>query len=74
MPWNDKGKYGYRLPEMKPKKKASKKYGPKPRVRRVKPDSPKLYSGPKIKRVKPKVVKPKPKKRKFKQTKNMKKV
>ena len=49
MPWNDKGKYGYRLPEMKPKKKGSKKYGPMPKVKRVKG---RLYSGPKIRIVK----------------------
>lgn len=38
-------KKGFRFPEMKPKKKVSKKYGPKPKVTRVE-------TKPKIKRVK----------------------
>ena len=53
MPWNDRGKYGIRLPEMMPMKKFNKKvseeYGPTPKVKRVKGQ---LYTGPKIKRVK----------------------
>ena len=45
MPWNDKGKHGFRFPEMKPKSSM-------PKITRVKPDSPKLDTGTKVKRVK----------------------
>ena len=45
-----RGKRGYRFPEMKPKEKVSVKYGPTPKIKRIKPSN---IGVPKVKRVTP---------------------